>query len=229
MSAIAIFVKTPGISPVKSRLAASIGAARAVQCHLRCAKTVAAIAVAAGVGPVYWAVAESEGLDDPNWSQLPRLLQAGEGLGSRMRSVHDELCRRHGAGILIGADLPQLEVRWLHAADHHMQAGPAHGVIGPARDGGFWLMGANAPLPPPVWEAPTYGGAEVASDFMLAPGNGLNWIKLGLRSDLDHHGDLQAVIDELRDLPEPHPLQVDLLQWLPSLHEKPTQASASNP
>lgn len=229
MSAIAIFVKTPGISPVKSRLAASIGAARAVQCHLRCAEAIAAIATAAAVGPVYWAVAEREGLDDPNWSQLPRLLQAGEGLGSRMRSVHDELCRRHGAAILIGADLPQLEARWLRAADRHLQAGPAHGVIGPARDGGFWLLGANAGLPPQVWDAPNYGGPEVTSDFLQAAGDRLDWIRLGLRSDLDHHGDLAAVIDELRNLTEPHPLQAGLLQWLPSLHEKSTQGSVSNP
>ena len=214
MSAIAIFVKTPGISAVKSRLAASIGARQAEACHRRCAEVVSAVAVAAVVGPVYWAVAEAEGLDHPDWRDLPRLLQRGDGLGERMQSVHDELCRRHGAGILIGADLPQLETGQLKAAAGHLLAGPDRGVIGPAADGGFWLIGANRRLPASVWNAPTYGSSRVAERFMQAVGEHPNWLRLDPRSDLDRFSDLSVVIEELQNLREPHPLQTDLLKCL---------------
>ena len=214
MSAIAIFVKTPGISAVKSRLAASIGAQQAEACHRRCAEVVSAVAVAAVVGPVYWAVAEAEGLDHPDWRDLPRLLQRGDGLGERMQSVHDELCRRHGAGILIGADLPQLETGQLQAAAGHVLAGPECGVIGPAADGGFWLIGASRRLPAAVWNAPDYGSSSVAESFIQAIGKHQSWLRLDPRSDLDRYSDLGVVIEELQNLREPHPLQSDLLEWL---------------
>lgn len=226
MSAIAIFVKTPGISAVKSRLAASIGQRQAEQCHRRCAEVVSAIAVAAAVGPVYWAVAEAEGLDHPDWRHLPRLLQRGDGLGERMRSVHDELCRRHGAGMLIGADLPQLETSQLQAAAGHLQAGPDRGVIGPAADGGFWLIGANRRLPAAVWNAPVYGSSSVAERFMRAVGEPPDWLRLDPRSDLDHFSDLDAVIEELQNLGKPHPLQSDLLECLRLSFDNTTQDQA---
>lgn len=229
MSAIAIFVKTPGLSTVKSRLAAGIGSEQAADCHLRCARAVAAIAGAAGIGPVYWAVAESEGMNHPAWGQLPRLLQEGAGLGERMRSIHDVLCQRHGAGILIGADLPQVEARSLQAAAAHLHRGPGRAVLGPARDGGFWLIGANQPLPRAAWHAPRYGNSTVADDFLAAVDGELDWLRLDWLSDLDHPHDLDPVIDALHRLPAPHPLQADLLQWLRRLPQPSATARPSPP
>ncbi len=214
MSAIAIFVKTPGLSVVKSRLAAAIGPKRAIECHLRCARAVAQVALSADIGPVYWAVAEAAGLEDARWAGLPRLLQSGDGLGERMRSVHDALVQRHGAGILIGADLPQLEAGQLRLAARHLQAGPARGVLGPADDGGFWLFGCNIGLAPAIWNRPHYGGPRVAVDFTQAIAGQLDWLRLATRTDLDEAHDLSRVIDELLKLPAPHPVQADLLQWL---------------
>lgn len=221
MSAVAIFVKTPGLSRVKTRLAAGIGPKRAIECHLRCAATVAAVASAAAaagpLGPVYWAVAEEDGLNDPHWAELPRLLQQGEGLGERMRSIHDVLCRRHGAGILIGADLPQLTSAQLLMAARHLRNGPACGVLGPARDGGFWLLGANQPLDPAIWSRPEYGGPAVTRDLLAAIGPRLDWLHLPSGTDLDELADLDAVIRDLRRLQSAHPVQSDLLIWLETL------------
>lgn len=223
MSAVAIFVKTPGLSSVKTRLAATIGAERAIACHLRCAATVAAVATAAAadgaLGPVYWAVAEAAGLDDPRWAGLPRLLQRGAGLGERMRSIHDTLCRHHGAGILIGADLPQLTTAQLVLAARHLRAGPARGVLGPAHDGGFWLFGANQPLPAAIWHKPHYGGGRVARELLDAIGAQLDWRYLPGSTDLDERGDLDAVIGDLRALQSAHPVQSELLLWLDQLHQ----------
>lgn len=221
MSAVAIFVKTPGLSSVKTRLAASIGPERAIECHLRCAATVAAVAKAAAdegpLGPVYWAVAEEDGLDHPYWAELPRLLQQGEGLGERMRSVHDALCRRHGAGILIGADLPQLTSAQLLGAARHLCAGPRRGVLGPARDGGFWLFGANQTLDPAIWNRPEYGGPAVTRDLLAAIGTQLDWLHLPAGTDLDELDDLDAVIRDLGRQRSAHPVQSELLLWLDKL------------
>lgn len=229
MTAVAIFVKTPGLSPVKSRLAADLGRERAIECHLRCAETIAAVAAQAAVGPVYWAVAEADGIRHPAWSGYPRLIQEGPGLGARMQAVHDELVRRHQSAVLIGADLPQLRGDDLARAAAHLGARDPQGVIGPARDGGFWLVGANHQLPRAVWQAPVYGGARVLQDFLDADRSRCPWFRLTERTDLDGAADLDQVIEEIRALEQPHELQLRLLQWLANLQSHPHPSSQRRP
>lgn len=229
MTAIAIFVKTPGLSPIKTRLAADVGPTLAVECHLRCARSVAAVARAAAIGPVYWAVAEAEGAQYPAWQGLPILVQRGFGLGERMQSIHDELIRRHGRAMLLGADLPQLDSADLVTASARLREPGPQVVIGPAGDGGFWLIAANRALPATVWRAPDYACADVMQRFVAAAGDTSHWTRLAVRTDLDRAGDLAAVIDELRRLRSPHELQAQLVEWLAELpdplHSRPEQRS----
>ncbi|MDQ3495902.1 MAG: hypothetical protein M3485_10390, partial [Pseudomonadota bacterium] len=69
---LAIFVKTPGHSPLKTRLAAGIGRESAERFHRLAAEAVAAVARAAQATPpglaTAWAVAEDSALDDALWS-----------------------------------------------------------------------------------------------------------------------------------------------------------------
>lgn len=63
ITAIAIFVKTPGLSPVKTRLAATLGKMVVEAFHLQAAHTVAAVlSQLAPAARVYFAVAEAEAL-----------------------------------------------------------------------------------------------------------------------------------------------------------------------
>jgi len=225
VTAVAIFVKTPGLSPVKSRLAVGLGRDRAVECHLRCAEAVAAVAARAAVGPVYWAIAEAEGAGHPAWRRHPALIQRGEGLGARMQTVHEELVRRHQSAVLIGADLPQLGVEDLIEAAARLSPSEPRGVIGPAHDGGFWLVGSNQPLPAAVWQAPAYGGKDVLEAFLTADRGGRPWTRLPTRTDLDSAADLDPVMDQIRQLEEPHELQLRLLHWLESLSSISTASS----
>ncbi|MEE4295330.1 MAG: DUF2064 domain-containing protein [Wenzhouxiangella sp.] len=214
MTAIAIFVKTPGYSPVKSRLAQTVGQHLAETCHLMSAKAVAAVAESAGLGPVYWAVAESEAVGSATWKDLPILLQPPGDLGTRMQAIHDELVRRHDRALLLGADLPQIDRGSLQTADAWLDGRHSRGVIGPADDGGFWLVGANTPLPSQQWEAPQYGSQNVLERFLDAAGEGLDWQRLAARTDLDRIEDVSRVIEQLRNLSHPHPVQQRLLDWL---------------
>ncbi|MFP4208779.1 MAG: DUF2064 domain-containing protein [Wenzhouxiangella sp.] len=228
MTAIAIFVKTPGLSPVKSRLAATIGRELAEACHLRSARTVAAVARSAGVGPVYWAVAEQEADGHSLWQDLPVLVQPGGDLGSRMNAIHDRLVADHGCGVLLGADLPQLDAAALHMAERWLNHASGRGVIGPASDGGFWLVGANRCLPAVAWQAPDYGRGAVLQRFVEALGDDLDWQQLAACCDLDRIEDLPAVMAELKNLVCPHPAQRRLLDWLVAklapCHPTPTSA-----
>ena len=210
--AIAIFVKTPGLSPVKTRLGASYGRQIAEKWHRRAAECVQVATMASGL-PAYWAVAEAEGMHHEMWQDMPRLAQGEGGLGRRMAMVHAELVRRHGAGILIGADLPQIEPRHLLAAAHWLDADQPRHVLGPAHDGGFWLFGANRTRATAVWESVRYSRDDTAREFIQAV-DASAWEMLESMTDLDQAEDLPAVLRELERIDAPSECQRRLAGWL---------------
>jgi uncharacterized protein len=215
--AIAIFVKTPGYSAVKTRLAATVGAKAADEWYARAARAVAEVASdacrAAG-GTVYWAVAEQEAIAAGVWASLPNLGQGEGGLGARMASVHADLVHRHGHGLLLGADAPQLSADVLGAALHWCAAPVPRQVIGPAHDGGFWLYGANRITPPTRWDDVAYSRGETARDFRARFADRGEWLVLPTLTDVDRRDDLPAMRDELAALRTPSPAQRALVRWV---------------
>jgi rSAM/selenodomain-associated transferase 1 len=218
-AALAIFVKTPGYSPVKTRLAATIGQQRAEQFHCLAAAAVAAVAQAAmpGVNPC-WAVAERAALADPLWSALPTLWQGDGDLGARLDQVCAPLQRRHQRVLLIGADAPQISVGLLHAALHALNHPATPFVLGRAQDGGFWLFGTRQPVPDGAWQVPRYSSSETADMLIntLSPAGGIG--SLPMLNDVDDGDDLVSLVAALEALRDPLPQQQQLLMWL--LHER---------
>src|SRR3546814_7689642 len=104
---LAIMVKTPGHSSIKTRLATDTGIAFAEEWHRRAADCVAKVSQHCVRLLPYWAVAEGSAAEDALWSGLPVLMQDAGGLGERMAHVHRQLMQRHAGGLLIGADAPQ--------------------------------------------------------------------------------------------------------------------------
>jgi len=220
-AAIAIFVKTPGHSPIKTRLAADLGRDLAEQWHRHAAACVESIARASGL-PAYWAVAEREALDDPLWAGLPRLVQPEGSLGIRMAGIHAELIERHGGALLVGADLPQIRPEHLRRAAGWLDASAPRQVLGPANDGGFWLFGSNRVHEPDRWTAPTYSRARTAEQFIDAinadignhESRDAGWLILETLTDLDELADLDAVLNELAAVEAPNSAQQTTLEWL---------------
>ena len=84
---------------------------------------------------------DREGLSSKVWPRdLVRLTQGRGNLGQRMARV---LGQTHGPSVLIGADIPGVERRHIARAFVAMGNNPA--VIGPASDGGYWLIGLRRP------------------------------------------------------------------------------------
>lgn len=214
MTAIAIFVKTPGHSPLKTRLARETGTAWAEDWHRRAAMTVAAVADAAGVGPVYWAVAEPDAMDHVLWQDHDVISQGHGNLGERMARVHSQLVERHDCALLLGADAPQLAMDWLKQAADWLDHQDPRICIGPARDGGFWTFGANRIIDPARWQAVSYSSAETLVEFRRQMQDRGEWLSLPELTDLDEVEDLPDLIAELENLADPHPHQVELLRWI---------------
>jgi rSAM/selenodomain-associated transferase 1 len=215
---LAIFVKTPGHSPLKTRLAQAIGRDAAEDFHRLAAAAVADVVIRAQASMpglvAYWAVAEADALDAPIWQDLPRIAQGDGDLGARMRSVCEILRTRHGRALLIGADAPQLRADDLLAAcmalDTHDHA------IGPSEDGGFWLFGTRIAVPEHAWLDTPWSQSDTAMRFLAALGDA-SVATLRRLCDVDTVDDLAALAEALRTLSAPTPRQVALARWLHDL------------
>lgn len=115
----------------------------------------------------------------------------GEGsLGLRMQRQLLE-AQREGAEsvVLIGADLPALESGDLLQAFALLERQPL--VLGPAADGGYWLIGQRTPFQAALMAGIPWGSDQVlASTLVLADAAGLRVPLLRERCDLDRRQDL---------------------------------------
>lgn len=188
--AVAVFVKTPALSPIKTRLAAAIGPEAALALYRASIDCVRAAIDASTLSP-FWAVAEAAGAT--HWSDWPVLLQPEGDLGARMRGIYQQLIQHHSAVLLVGADVPALGADLLEAAATGLR-GAERRVIAPARDGGFVLFGANVDLGQAAWSAVDYGNPGTAAAFLSQVGADLPLLRLAEQQDLDTVDDLRALI-----------------------------------
>jgi rSAM/selenodomain-associated transferase 1 len=88
--------------------------------------------------------------------------QGGGDLGRRMAGfVRDRLAEGAPAVVLVGADSPTLPVAFVEEAFGLLEA--ADVVLGPACDGGYYLLGCRGRLPP-VFDGIAWGTAGVLAE-----------------------------------------------------------------
>lgn len=133
---ICIFAKPPVAGQVKTRLAATLGPDRAAD--LARAFLDDTIAAVTALPWAQAALATTETVE----SHLPVLLQGEGDLGARIERVLRAALQRAPFVIAIGADAPALPARLLEAARAALE--DADAVIGPADDGGFYLLGLRS-------------------------------------------------------------------------------------
>jgi glycosyltransferase A (GT-A) superfamily protein (DUF2064 family) len=187
---IAVFVKTSRLSPVKTRLAATLGIEIALEVYRASVACVqASVTEATRLVPLqpYWAVAEPDGIDA--WGEWPVLVQHQGDLGARMAGIYRALRERHGGALLLGADAPAVTPWLIRDACAALGSGPAR-VIAPADDGGFVLFGANLDLDDGDWSGVPYGAVDTAAQFVAAVGAEVPLTRLDAQQDLDTVDDL---------------------------------------
>jgi rSAM/selenodomain-associated transferase 1 len=212
--ALAAFVRTPERGPVKTRLAASWGPLRTAkfyECCLACSASLLTSMKKKGWS-TRWAVAELEALNDLRWNEFSVVAQGAGGLGNRMATVLKALLSLQKSAIIIGSDSPQLSPEHLEDAHHKLEQ--AEVVIGPAEDGGFWLLGSKVPLPPTILESVSYSRADTRVQLVSAI---KAWNPLvRIRQDLPTLRDVDTEEDALAIMPllGSEGAQARLRKWL---------------
>lgn len=121
------------------------------------------------------------------------LAQGPGGLGLKLQRQLG-LARRQGVRqlVIVGSDLPELAAPDLEAAFAGLQRQPL--VLGPAHDGGYWLIGLQLHTPLPLQRLfcgiPWGTAAVLAATRQAAHQLGLTPLELQARADLDRPADL---------------------------------------
>jgi rSAM/selenodomain-associated transferase 1 len=140
-----LFVRAPRRGTVKTRLARSLGDDNALEAY-RTLLTVTSDALH-GLGNVELRVTPDDGIPElepwrqTGWTLAP---QGTGSLGERLAAAV-EIHFRNGATsvVIIGSDCPDITAQDIHNA--HQALATSDVVLGPASDGGYWLIGLRRP------------------------------------------------------------------------------------
>ncbi len=189
-----VFARRPHAGKVKRRLARSMGGRGAAQVYAGLlARTLRAsrrsgysrlLLMPASPGDCAWFRARCA---RHGW--LIRAQVRGD-LGRRMaHALGAELARGRSA-VLIGSDIADLQCADLRAARRELAAG-AEAVLGPASDGGYWLIGLTLPVAGLFDDMPWSTSAVAALTCERLADAGRRLAVLAVRHDIDEARDLR--------------------------------------
>ena len=138
--AVIIFIKNPIEGKVKTRLAATVGDAKALKIYLQLiAHTLNEVEITDADKYIYFSESVA---DEIGSNKLPyyKRVQQGKDLGERMLNAFAAVfAKGYKKVIIIGTDCPAIDSNLLEMAFEKLDE--THIVFGPATDGGYYLAG----------------------------------------------------------------------------------------
>ncbi len=153
-----IFVKNPIAGKVKTRLAESVGSQNALHIYKTLLRHTHAAAGRMDADTQIWYSSFIDKTDLWENESFDKHLQKGESLGRRMaQAIGKGFNDGYSRVVIIGSDCADLTAGHIRKAFTVLNSTDC--VIGPARDGGYYLLGLSRFLPPLFedieWSKPT--------------------------------------------------------------------------
>lgn len=193
-----VFTRNPELGKVKTRLAKTIGDTAALKVYEYLLNHTHHTLLQLNIDKaVYYSVAVRDN-DLWNATHFQKHLQQGDDLGIRMQHAFETAFKaNYDKVIIIGSDL--LDLKAAHIQDALDALNTNDVVIGPAYDGGYYLMGMTN-LHPAVFQNKNWGTDSVFQDTMRDLQN-LDVHLLDELNDIDTFDDFK-VYPELKQLIE---------------------------
>ena len=175
--ALLIFVRNPQKGRVKTRLARTLGEEAAYNIYLQLLAHTRQVALAVEAKRLVFYSHFIDTNDQWTFPGFEKHLQAGDpDLGARMEAAFQLALTHHNKAVIIGSDCIQLSPAILDSAFAALDSFPY--VLGPAFDGGYYLLGMRKPTPSLfsdiTWSTPTVAAETLrrinalgASTFVL--------------------------------------------------------------
>jgi rSAM/selenodomain-associated transferase 1 len=188
-----VFARVPALGRVKSRLAAGVGEPAALAIYHELLAITNAAILAGGIPATVW-LADTAGVEPTaaetrEWAAHQVQCQPEGDLGERMATAF-AAAFESGAGrvAIIGTDCPGLRDTHLRHAFNLLETNDL--VLGPATDGGYYLLGLRQ-LRPELFQNKTWSTGSVLADTLADAGRlGLRVAFLPTLRDVDNADDL---------------------------------------
>lgn len=200
--ALLIFVKNPVLGRVKTRLAGQIGKDAALAVYQKLLRATHAATVDLPVRKFLFYSDFVELADDWEPHRYHKLVQQGTDLGERMQAAFELVLSDPATerAIIIGSDCPDLSQELLLKAFIALETHEF--VVGPARDGGYYLLGMRKPT------------AEVFKNKRWSTGT----VLAETLADIRRAGYHAYLLPQLSDVDEVADLPADFLDQIPGRH-----------
>ena len=215
MDFLAVFARWPAAGRVKTRLSPALPSELARDLYEAMLRDILETGRASGIERryLYWA----DPPKDRPWLDLARAagfqesLQRGADLGLRLEAAFDELLA--GAddhAVVVGADAPELQAPVVRSAFSSLFRHDL--VLGPTRDGGYYLVGLRRRAPEIFRDVPWGTGKTLARTLENAKALGLTVARLEALDDVDTPEDLVRLLARCHARPGPCPNTAEALR-----------------
>jgi len=193
-----IFTRNPELGKVKTRLAKTIGDEKALEVYkflLDKTKTVTQNLTADKA--VFYSVKVREN-DIWDTSIYQKYQQNGENLGMRMQHAFEQAFENgYQKVVIIGSDLYDLTPQHINKAFKQLNSNDV--VIGPADDGGYYLLGLKK-VYPEIFNNKNWGSSSVRKDTLTDLKNESVYLleklnDIDVYDDLKNHDELLKIIE----------------------------------
>ena len=182
-----LFIRNPEKGKVKTRLAKGVGEEKALRIYQALLEHTRRQALAVRARRLLFYADYINRGDAWKEADFEKHLQEGEDLGARMQHSFEVALRQARSALIVGSDIAQLSARIIEDAFRQLQTHDF--VIGPAVDGGYYLLGMKAATPTLFegieWSTPTVFVETVA----IIDGMGKTYALAPELSDIDYAED----------------------------------------
>ncbi len=195
-----VFLRNPLPGQVKSRIAATVGPEQALTIYTELVRLT--LNLVADLPVAVYLYFEGGIPDDiEKITSLSAHHQSRGDLGQKMISAFREVLMHHSKVMIIGSDCPLISRQLILAAFHHLDQTDC--VIGPAFDGGYYLLACKA-LWPPLFSDINWGSSSVLMQTkrMIQKLN-LSWYELPVLADIDTAEDWATYLHQMSNKKPP--------------------------
>jgi rSAM/selenodomain-associated transferase 1 len=191
-SALLIFAKNAEKGKVKTRLARSIGEQQALEVYQRLLEYTKEVTQPLSCEKFLYYGKYLPGNDQWPADHYTKKLQDGEGLGARMENAFREIFNKeYDKAIIIGTDCPEITTDMLRHAFKQLKSHEV--VIGPAQDGGYYLLGMRQWYPSLFRDISWSTGQVLKQTIEKIENRSATYSLLPVLSDVDKLEDLERL------------------------------------
>lgn len=195
-----IFVKNPVMGKAKTRLAASIGDVAALEVYRQLLAYTKHVVQKLDALKTVWYSSHVEKEDIWTKGGFNKKVQTGDDLGQKMKNAFEATFaqEKSDAVVIIGSDCAELEGRHVSEAFDALESNDI--VLGPAKDGGYYLLGMRV-FVPELFESIAWSTSTVAEQTLSAvKEKNLSYMILDELNDVDTVKDYVQIKHRLPEL-----------------------------